>query len=539
MALEFKARFRTKDAARDINKFTKKAGSDVKKLKKTSVDSSTAMTKGFQGFMKILGPLGIGLGITAVLAGFKSIISETITFRDEIAKFSRATGTSVEFLSAIGFAAERSGANVDSLGKAFGRLARNISDAERGLITPRLAFDSLGISVVTASGGLKSIEEIIPEIADAFRGLTDDTKKAALAQELFGRSGIELIPLLDEGSAGIKKLTDEAERLGIVFDEKAAREAEAAADAILDFNTATKALGQDLAENFIPILTDVALGFVGIIKEVKTLNEKELPELVKQYGEVGFAINAVNINREQQEKNRKEALQEELKLLDEIKITIADLPALLPKPPDPGAPFINVPNEEMELLIPPMEDVISGLGEAATATEKWLANQEALNSKVGEVPPFIAKITAEQASAISMTRELANAFGQAVAFSDDLLLSVRNIAKQLAVRAFVAFVTSLLPGSGGFSKQFFGAAHGTNFAPGGPTLVGERGPEIVNLPRGSQVIPNDQISNSFSTKINFNITVREFDEFHVRTKILPLINKAVREGARNKASEII
>lgn len=49
-------------------------------------------------------------------------------------------------------------------------------------------------------------------------------------------------------------------------------------------------------------------------------------------------------------------------------------------------------------------------------------------------------------------------------------------------------------GGGGFgSFSLNGAAAGTSFARGGATLVGERGPEIVNLPRGAQVIPNDEL----------------------------------------------
>jgi hypothetical protein len=39
-------------------------------------------------------------------------------------------------------------------------------------------------------------------------------------------------------------------------------------------------------------------------------------------------------------------------------------------------------------------------------------------------------------------------------------------------------------------------AKGTNFAPGGMALVGERGPELVNLPRGSRVTPNDKLGNT-------------------------------------------
>lgn len=50
-------------------------------------------------------------------------------------------------------------------------------------------------------------------------------------------------------------------------------------------------------------------------------------------------------------------------------------------------------------------------------------------------------------------------------------------------------------------------ASGTNYAPGGLSLVGERGPELVNLPRGSQVIPNNKISQAGGPNITFNVSV--------------------------------
>ncbi len=55
--------------------------------------------------------------------------------------------------------------------------------------------------------------------------------------------------------------------------------------------------------------------------------------------------------------------------------------------------------------------------------------------------------------------------------------------------------------SGGLAA--FGFANGTDFAPGGMAMVGERGPEIVNLPRGSQVTPNHKLgqSNVFNISI--------------------------------------
>ncbi|NLM07294.1 MAG: hypothetical protein GX219_10365, partial [Tissierellia bacterium] len=46
-------------------------------------------------------------------------------------------------------------------------------------------------------------------------------------------------------------------------------------------------------------------------------------------------------------------------------------------------------------------------------------------------------------------------------------------------------------GSGGRqSNQLLAYADGTNYAPGGLALVGEKGPELVQLPRGSKVFPN-------------------------------------------------
>ncbi|WP_376742173.1 M15 family metallopeptidase [Ensifer canadensis] len=47
-----------------------------------------------------------------------------------------------------------------------------------------------------------------------------------------------------------------------------------------------------------------------------------------------------------------------------------------------------------------------------------------------------------------------------------------------------------------------GFAKGTNFAPGGLAIVGENGPELVNLPRGSQVTPNHRLNAPRAPRLN-------------------------------------
>jgi hypothetical protein len=60
-------------------------------------------------------------------------------------------------------------------------------------------------------------------------------------------------------------------------------------------------------------------------------------------------------------------------------------------------------------------------------------------------------------------------------------------------------------GTGGLSFPMF--ASGTDFAPGGLAIVGEKGPELVNLPRGSQVVPNSQLGAMGGGNINVPVTV--------------------------------
>lgn len=52
------------------------------------------------------------------------------------------------------------------------------------------------------------------------------------------------------------------------------------------------------------------------------------------------------------------------------------------------------------------------------------------------------------------------------------------------------------------AKLKYGYAQGTAFAPGGLALVGEMGPELVNLPRGSQVIPNPRLGGDVHVHVN-------------------------------------
>ena len=176
---------------------------------------------------------------------------------DTIQKMSARTGMSAKALSELGFAAERSGTNLKTLEKGGRRMQRNIVDAGRGLSTAVDAFGMLGLSVDDLNG--LSPEKQFELIADRISKIEDPTKRAALAQMIFGRAGAELIPLLNEGAAGMAKLRKKAQELGITMSQDDANAAAKLTDAMSDVWAAAKAGAFHIGAALADALTEAAV----------------------------------------------------------------------------------------------------------------------------------------------------------------------------------------------------------------------------------------------------------------------------------------
>lgn len=84
--------------------------------------------------------------------------------------------------------------------------AKKSADAiENGTKGVGETLKKLGINAVDASGRMRPLDQLMLDIADKFSKLPDDGNKAALAMDLFGRSGMDLIPMLNEGRAALEK----------------------------------------------------------------------------------------------------------------------------------------------------------------------------------------------------------------------------------------------------------------------------------------------------------------------------------------------
>src|SRR3990167_3527888 len=169
------------------------------------------------GATKILGALGVGMSVNH----FAKLMQNSINAQDALNDMSQKIGVSVERLAGLDHAAKLNGTSLETVQKALKTVSAQALDASRGLAASQENFDALGISVVDASGNLKSADKIMLEVADSFGALTTETEKTALANKLFGKSGLDLIPMLNEGSAGIEAMIAAGQKYNPVTKESA------------------------------------------------------------------------------------------------------------------------------------------------------------------------------------------------------------------------------------------------------------------------------------------------------------------------------
>lgn len=212
------------------------------------------------------------IGGTAALVGFAAV---TTSVTDKQGKLSKQIGVSVEEIDALEFALKRSGGEGSALGNSLEQLSIRLSEAARGVGSGIEAFGILGISTTDVNGKLKTTDQVLLEVSDSLQRFSK-----AEQIELADKLGLkDSILLLQEGSDGIKALTDEAKALGVTTGEDAALSAEFQ-DSLTDIFQITKQLSRLITRSLVPILESTANNMTDWWKANKDVIEQNLPKFI-------------------------------------------------------------------------------------------------------------------------------------------------------------------------------------------------------------------------------------------------------------------
>jgi len=207
---------------------------------------------GLAGSFSMLAPL-LSVG------GLVAMTKKTMDAGSEMYLLSQKTGVSVEALARFKKAASTSGTDLETVSKALVKLSRGMVDASQGGSGPAAkALQSLGISATDATGKLRTADDVMLDIATKLKGIEDPARKTALAVDLFGKSGAELIPMLNMGGEAIDKMKV---KMTTAFAEKA-QEYSAKLTAL---GGKVGALGADIAIVLLPVLDKLADGITAVV----------------------------------------------------------------------------------------------------------------------------------------------------------------------------------------------------------------------------------------------------------------------------------
>jgi hypothetical protein len=542
----------------------------------------------------------------AALGGLAIAIKGAINEADEMGKAAQKFGIGVEELSRLKYAADLSDVSLQGLGTSIGRLSRNMQAASTGTKTAQAAFNALGVEFQNTDGTLRSSSDVLLDISDKFARMPDGAEKTAIAMQLMGRSGAEMIPLLNAGGNSIREMGDEAERAGLVISQDAARSAEEFNDNLTRLNSALKGVAIRIASALLPALADIAEMVVRVSQaweKLPAVAREVADRCIQIFKAFSFAVRAIAASiptafvvafqtivnaaatafsavpdsigekllkplqdanaklqnfKTSDQKDFEEVMGGVGFLLEDAVRPLESIPPIAAA----GAAAVEGLGESFETAAgtggggkgggaKDLNEALDELkGKAESVFEATRTPIEKFQIELGELNSMLdagliswdtyhrAVDQAEEAvkegseSGRDVFRNLSNDFGDMTSsiiqgtesIQESFSNMLSNMAGDLISSSISTMMANLLGGLfPGFKLPGF--ANGTNFAPGGLAWVGEAGRELVNLPRGSQVIPQKDVGMGGTVNNVFspNIDARGSD-----AGVVPRINEALR-----------
>jgi hypothetical protein len=154
----------------------------------------------------------------ATVGGLAALADRSISAADAIAKTADKIGVGAEALQELRYAAQSAGIEERTLDIALQRFTRRAAEAAQGTGEAKEALAQMGITLRDQSGRIRATEDLLGDVAEAFKAIRDPAERVWLAFKLFDSEGVAMVNMLANGADALdtvrRRARDELDTLG-------------------------------------------------------------------------------------------------------------------------------------------------------------------------------------------------------------------------------------------------------------------------------------------------------------------------------------
>lgn len=269
-------------------KEAQKTADNFKNLAVSGSDTGRELNSAFKTVQNVLGDFGIKLsdnqvlfgtwavaGVAAVATVTEKLFSLTKTvaeYGDNIDKMSQKLGLSTEAYQKWDYVIGMAGGDIDSMAAGFKTMTSTLADAQNGSESAIQKFTDLGITIEDINS--LSQEEMFEKLVYTMQGMEDATQKASAATDLFGKSGQNMIPLLNQTEEATRGLLDQTEQYGLIMSEDSVAASATFGDTLSLIQQSLQATGRVLGEEMMPYFQSFLDWIVAHMPEIQNIATK-------------------------------------------------------------------------------------------------------------------------------------------------------------------------------------------------------------------------------------------------------------------------
>src|SRR5690606_3647300 len=225
-------------------------------------------------------------GATVAAGALMGVATKTAATTDRIDKLSQKIGVSRQGFQEWEFILSQSGTDIEKLQMGMKTLVSQVDQADKGVGKGADNFARLGISVRDTTGNLKDQETLFNEVMVDLQNMEDGTEKARLANELLGRSGSELMPLLNGAAGSIDAMKQQARDLGLVISDDAVDAGVLFTDTMDQLKRSFSAMSTGIGASVFPIVQQFAEFIIANMPMIQEV----LGNVMNSLGDAGSAV---------------------------------------------------------------------------------------------------------------------------------------------------------------------------------------------------------------------------------------------------------